>query len=74
MTLPIFETTQQYTGPVLVLNGMEDVVVPYTYGELYHKVLKNSTLQLLPGENHGLTENLPLATRLIADWLQSQLL
>lgn len=73
MNLPIFETTAKYNGPTLVLNGMADVVVPYTYGELYHKVLKNSTLELMPGQNHSLTENLPLTTEIIANWLVKQL-
>ena len=73
MTLPIYETTSRYAGPTLVLNGMADVVVPYTYGELYHKLMPQSSLQLIPGENHGLTENLPYATTLIADWIEQQL-
>ena len=47
-TLPIYETAKEYKGPVLVIHSTWDVVVPYTYGERYHQVYKNSQLILLP--------------------------
>lgn len=74
MNLPIYETTANYKGKVFILNGMADQVVPYTYGELYHKILPGSELHLIPGENHSLTENLPYATKLIVDWFVADLL
>lgn len=54
-TLPIYETAQEYKGAVLVIHGTWDVVVPYTYGERYHQVYKNSQLILLPQVDHSFT-------------------
>ena len=48
-TLPIYETAKEYKGPALVIHGTWDVVVPYTYGEKYHQVYKNSQLILPQG-------------------------
>ena len=54
-TPPIYETAQQYKGSVLIIHGTWDVVVPYTYGEHYHQVYKNSKLILLPEVDHSFT-------------------
>lgn len=69
MTLPIYEIAEKYTGPALVINGMCDQVVPYTYAELYHKVLPNSELILIPGENHRYSVNIDYPVKLVSDWL-----
>ncbi len=74
MTLPIYETSEKYSGPALVLNGMADVVVPYTYAERYHRVLENSTLQILPGENHTYNYSPEYVIGMVTDWLKGQLL
>lgn len=74
MTLPIYETAAEYQGPALVVNGMADVVVPYTYAERYHRVLKNSTLQLLPGENHTYNYSPEYTIGIVTEWLKNQLL
>ena len=55
-TLPIFETSARYTGPVLLIHGKDDKIVPYTYSEKYHAGYSNSTLVLLDGENHVLSK------------------
>lgn len=73
MSLPIYETAEKYTGPALVINGMADQIVPYTYGELYHKVLKNSDIILIPGENHGFTVSTEYVADLVCDWLTKHL-
>ncbi|WP_231390695.1 alpha/beta hydrolase family protein [Segatella baroniae] len=54
-TLPIYETARQYTGPVLLVHGTWDVIVPYTYSEHYHEVYQNSELRLLAGVDHSFT-------------------
>ncbi len=74
MTLPIYETASKYTGPALVINGMADVVVPYTYAQRYHKALKNSALTLLPGENHTYNYYPEYTITLVTEWLKTQLL
>ena len=69
MTLPIYETASKYTGPALIINGMADVVVPYTYAERYHKDLKDSELILIPGEDHSYNYSPDYVVGLVSDWL-----
>lgn len=71
MTLPIYETAGNYEGPVLILQGTHDRIVPYTYAERYHEVLKNSQLDLIDRDNHGFTNTLESSCQMVADWLSS---
>lgn len=73
ITLPIYETAQKYKGPALIIHGMDDRVVPYTYGERFHQVMKNSEIILIPGENHGFGTNLPCAASMASEWLVKNL-
>lgn len=73
ITLPIYETAQKYEGPALIIHGMDDRVVPYTYGERFHQVMKNSEIILIPGENHGFGTNLPYAVSMASEWLVKNL-
>ena len=69
MTLPIYETASKYKGKALIINGMADQVVPFTYAQLYNKVLSNSELILIPGEDHTYTVAPEYAITLVTDWL-----
>lgn len=73
MTLPIYETAANYSGPALIVNGMADVVVPYTYAERYHTVLKNSVILLIPGENHTYNYSPEYVIDFVSNWLINQL-
>ena len=73
MTLPIYETTSKYAGPALIINGMADVVVPYTYAERYHDVLKESEIILIPGENHTYNYSTNYVVELVSNWLIQRL-
>lgn len=73
MTLPIYETAAKYTGPALIVNGMADTVVPYTYAERYHTILKDSELIVIPGENHTYNYSPMYVVDLVSNWLISQL-
>ena len=73
LNLPIYETAMNYPGPALILHGTHDQMVPYTYGERYHQNYKNSTLQLIPGENHGFSVNTTESALYASDWLTRQL-
>lgn len=73
MTLPIYETAAEYNGPALVVNGMADRVVPYTYAQLYNKVLEQSQLILIPGEDHTYTIAPEYTVKLVTDWLLAKL-
>lgn len=51
-TLPIYETAARYDGPVIILHGTADRIVPYTFGERYRREYKNGELVLMPGVDH----------------------
>lgn len=54
-TLPIYETALQYEGPVILVHGTADRIVPYTYSERYKAGYKDAQLYLLPGVDHSFT-------------------
>ncbi|MBQ7422765.1 MAG: alpha/beta fold hydrolase [Prevotella sp.] len=68
-SLPIYETAAIYQGPALIIHGTGDRVVPYTYGERYHQIWKNSQLILLEAFDHGFSQNIYRATELVSDYL-----
>lgn len=68
-TLPIYETAEKYEGPVLVVHGTHDRVVPYTYGQRYHYGYKHSDLELVDGDDHGFSQTNAATARLTAAWL-----
>lgn len=54
-TLPIYETALQYEGPVILVHGTADRIVPYTYSERYKAGYKDAQLYLLPSVDHSFT-------------------
>lgn len=74
MNLPIYETAANYTGPVLILHGTHDRIVPYTYSERYHEKFKDSEIRLISDEDHTFSNTYKESALLVADWLHSQLL
>ena len=73
VNLPIYETAERYTGPVLIIQGTHDRIVPYTYAERYHQGYKDSILKLIPDEDHSFTKNTAEAALLASDWLSKQI-
>lgn len=73
VNLPIYETAFNYDGPVLVIHGTHDRVVPYTYGERYNQGYRHSAMKLIPGEDHGFCVNTSEAALYASDWLTKQL-
>ena len=73
MNLPIYETTAKYKGPALVINGMADVVVPYTYAQRYKQEMPQAELIIVPGENHSFGEDPQYVVGLVTDWLVKHL-
>ena len=49
----IFEEMKKYEGPVLILHGDEDEIVPLEYSKKATENYKNGELVVLPGEKHG---------------------
>lgn len=57
-TLPIYETAARYNGPVIIVHGTADRIVPYTYGERYKYIYGDKAcLVLLPGVDHSFTSD-----------------
>ncbi|MBD5357866.1 MAG: alpha/beta hydrolase [Bacteroides sp.] len=73
VNLPIYETAWRYTGPVLVIQGTHDRIVPYTYAERYQTGYKNCTLKLIPEEDHSFTKETAEAALYASDWLSKQI-
>lgn len=73
VNLPIYETAFNYDGPVLVIHGTHDRVVPYTYGERYNQGYRHSAMKLILGEDHGFSVNTAEAALYASDWLTKQL-
>lgn len=70
--LNIYDKADDYKGPVCIIHGKADQVVPYSYGEKYDEVYDNSTLHLLDGENHMFNQNQSLSTKIAVDFLVEQ--
>lgn len=72
-TLPIYETAANFQGPVFIIHGTNDIVVPYTYSLRYQEIFPGSQLELLKGFDHGFTQDEKLTARKVADFFISQL-
>lgn len=69
-TLPIYETAQKYAGPVCLIHGTGDRVVPYTYSERYHSLYKDSELHLIDGADHSFSHFEDEATAIAVAFLK----
>ena len=68
-TLQIYPTAEKFTGPVCLIHGTADRIVPYTYSEHYHRLYENSGLDLIDGADHGFTGFEGEAARIAVDFL-----
>ena len=73
-TLPIYETSAQYQGPVLIIHGTGDRVVPYTYGERFHQIWPKSKLQIIDRADHGFSKEIEQVATSTAEFLSQTLL
>lgn len=71
MSLPIYEISSNYNGPTLIVQGTYDRIVPYTYAERYHEMIKKSDLKLIDGENHLFINSLSSTCQYISNWLKT---
>lgn len=72
-TLPIYETAEKYQGPALMVHGTGDVIVPYTYSLHYKRIYSKSQLVLLPAFDHGFSQDVAKADKIVADYFVKQL-
>ena len=68
--LPVYETSMKYTGPVCLIHGKEDKIVPFSYSEKYHELYKDSTLTILEGEGHFMNKKAKEIVRLTVDHIK----
>lgn len=68
-TLPIYETARLYEGAAYIIHGTYDTVVPYTYGQRFHYVIKDSELTLLEKADHGFSNRETQVATLTAAYL-----
>lgn len=69
-TLPIYETASQYTGPVCIIHGTSDEIVPYSYGVKYTDVFENAVLHLIENENHAFFKKLDEAKNIAIEFIE----
>lgn len=50
--LDIYGTAANYQGPVCLIHGAQDGIVPLWCSEKYHEIYNNSQLHVVKGENH----------------------
>ncbi|MCH4009669.1 alpha/beta hydrolase [Companilactobacillus sp.] len=54
-SLPIYEVSKLYQGPVCLIHGTDDKIVDPSASEKYDEIYQNSTLHLLPQGDHVYT-------------------
>lgn len=72
--LPIYEISARYSGKVCIVHGKMDKIVPYSYGERYHKVYADSELHLLDNESHFMRKQKEDTIRIITDFISNNLI
>ena len=53
--MPIYETSSAYRGPVCIIHGTNDKIVPVSYSERYCEIFPGAEYNLLEGEGHMMT-------------------
>lgn len=69
--LNIYKNAAAYKGPVGIVHGLADKIVPYSYGERYHQLYDGSEIFLLEDEDHSFKKNMELATDVAVKYLKS---
>lgn len=72
-TLPIYETAEKYQGSALMIHGTGDIVVPYTYSLHYQHIYPHSRLELLTNFDHGFSQDVLRAAKIVSDFFVEKL-
>ncbi|MGM9786322.1 MAG: alpha/beta hydrolase family protein [Candidatus Cryptobacteroides sp.] len=67
--LDIYSEVSAFKGPMCIIHGKKDTIVPYSYSERYHKACPQSELHLLENESHILNGDRRLISNLVFDFL-----
>ncbi len=68
--LHVYETAGDYEGPVLILQGTSDQLVPISYAWKYHQVYDHSRLVLFDKEDHMFHNHREKAAEVVVDFLK----
>lgn len=71
--LQIFETSSAYSGPVCIIHGENDKIVPVKYSLRYKEGYKDCELHLLPSEGHMLNSRKTEVIDMITVFLKNRL-
>lgn len=71
--LQLDQVASQYTGPVEVIQGQDDDVLPVESTEKFATVFSNVDLQVLPGQGHEFAANPDEPAGIIQDFMSSNL-
>ena len=69
--LDIYGEVAKYTGPLCMIHGKKDKIVPYEYSIKYNQVCSQSKLVLLDDETHMFNVNKPRLMNLVLDFINS---
>jgi hypothetical protein len=67
--LHVYETAEKFDGPVCILQGTSDQLVPITYAWKYHHVYARSRLFIFDKEDHMFHKNREKAAEVVTDFL-----
>lgn len=65
----IYGTARKYEGPVYLLHGLHDTLVPWTFSEYYTFVYKNSRAEYLEGDDHGFNKDMKGTTAKVVSFI-----
>lgn len=70
--LDIYGTSADYQGPVCIIHGTKDRIVPLWCSKKYEKIYSYSHLHLIEGETHTMRKKLGETTQIINQFLKQQ--
>ena len=67
----VYETIIRYEGPVQIVHGSKDAIVPLSYSEEAMKRYQNAHIGVIPGAGHGFTpEQRAVSNSFIKEFLE----
>ncbi len=71
--LDIYGVSAEYQGPVCIIHGSKDGIVPLWCSERYHETYSSSEMHIVEGENHLMIKRLGEVTGIIVGFLHGTL-
>ena len=72
-TVPVYEASEGYAGPVLIVHSQDDQLVPYKYGQRFLQIYPQAQLETLHGYDHNFTQDTPAVDKIVVDFFEEQL-